>query len=271
MRFNECTTLRRMLQELKDYRFALDNLVLKDFRIRYRNMSLGILWSVVNPLVMLSVLVFIFMYVYPQQKMPYFPIFVLLGLIGYNFFNLSMASATNSILENSNLIKKVIFPRIFIPLSVVLSQLIHFAIQLMLLAVFILIFRVPLTWSYAWLPLIYLVELLFIMGLCFITSALNVFYHDVYYLVMSSLTLLFWFTPIFYPLSKVHESLPKAAYGLYILNPLAGCIDASRNAVIFNTNPDAVAFGFACAIALITFFGGIKFFNRYQRYFADRV
>ena len=262
---------RGSINGLWAYRFALHNLVLKDFRIRYRNMSLGILWSILNPLVMLGVLVFIFSYVYPNRTVDHFPIFILIGLIGYNFFSMCVSSTTSCIIDNAPLVKKTIFPRIILPLSVVLSQVIHFVIQLGLLALFILIFRVPVTWSYLWLPVIFVVELTFVAGLCLVCATLTVYYRDVLYLVQSAMTILFWFTPIFYSLTTVHQNLPPSLYGAYILNPLAACIDGARKAILSDCAPDTVAFSVAASVAVFFLGLGVWLFERMQKNFADRL
>src|SRR5512140_3104835 len=104
-----------------NYGFLLASLISRDLKIRYRNMSLGFLWSVLNPLVMLSILVVVFTWIYPPPEgPPYFPVFVLLGLVGYNFLMLSIPPATSCVMENAPLVKKVNFPRHILPLSVVL-------------------------------------------------------------------------------------------------------------------------------------------------------
>lgn len=258
-------------QDIYAYRFALHNLVLKDFRIRYRNMSLGILWSVINPLVMLGVLVFIFSYVYPRQDTPYFPVFVLLGLVTYNSLTLCLSATTGCIIENAPLIKKTIFPRIILPLSIILSQFIQVLIQWGLVALFILLLGVPIKISFLWVPLILAVHLLFVIGLSLVCATLNVYFRDVLYLVQSALTILFWFTPIFYSLSMVHQKLPRLWYGVYILNPMAGCVDGLRKAILNQCAPDTVAFGMASAAALAFFFLGFWLFERYQKNFADHL
>jgi lipopolysaccharide transport system permease protein len=260
-----------MLKNLWKFRFALLNLILKDFRIRYRNMSLGIMWSIINPLVMLGVLIFIFTYVYPRQGEEYFPIFVLLGLIAYNFFSLSITVATTSIVDNAPLIKKVIFPRIILPLSIVFSQLIHFVIMCGLLVLFLIIFQVPWSFYMLWLPVIYCVVLIAIIGLSLICSSLNVYYRDVQYLVTSLMTILFWFSPVFYSLTNAHQNMPRHMYAIYILNPLAGCIDATRKTVLQQVHPDAISFGVAIAVSFILLFFGTWLFQRIQKNFADRI
>lgn len=262
---------RDVLREIWAYRFALRNLILKDFRVRYRNMSLGILWSVLNPLVMLGVLVLVFSYIHLTSREDKFPIFLLLGMIPFNFFSLSIAASTNCIVENAALVKKVIFPRHILPLSVVLSQIIHLVIQGVLLAIFMAIFRVPLTVMYLWVPVIFLVELVFVSGLSMMTSALNVYYRDTLYLVQSILTIMFWFTPIFYSLPIVKGSLHPVLYQVYLLNPLAGLIDSLRRVILKGTMPDLQALGFAVVMSVLFFWCGWRLFSRRERHFADRV
>ena len=110
--------------------------------------------------------------------------------------------------------------------------------------------------------MIYLVETIFIFGVSFFVSALNVYYRDTLYLVDSALRILFWFTPIFYALPMVKLNLPKPLYYVYLLNPLVGFTDASRQAVLWGRPPDWIPFGIATAVSIITFILGFAFFNR---------
>jgi ABC-type polysaccharide/polyol phosphate export permease len=251
-------------------RFALRQLVLRNFRVRYRNMALGVLWSVLNPLVMLAVLAFVFTYVYPRpDKSGNFTLFLLIGLVHFNIFSRMVPSATASVIEQAALIKKVAFPRIITPLSVVLAQLVDVLVLSGLLFLFTIAFHQPLSWHYLWIPLALVVELIFITGIGFIFSALNVYYRDMLYIVESWLTVLFWLTPVFYPLDYIRVNLPSVVYNLYILNPLVGCIEASRRAVLYQSCPDLRSGVFAIVVSLCTLFFGAFVFQRLQRRFTD--
>ena len=144
--------------------FLAFELILKDFRVRYRNMSLGVFWSLLNPLTMMALLTFVFTQVF-QSRIPHYPLYVLCGLIPYNFFTLSVVTATLSISENAALVKRVPMPTALLPLVSVLSNSIHLVIQLTLVLALVAWYGLPVTWHYLWLPLIWLLELLFIYGL----------------------------------------------------------------------------------------------------------
>ena len=163
--------------------FLLGNLILRDFRIRYRNMSLGILWSLLNPLVMMVLLTFVFTRVFPALSKPNFHVFVLCGIIPFNFFSVAWVSGTLSIHDNAALVKKVILPREIVPLSTVLANCIHFAIQVALLLAVAWLAGYKPNGYWALLPVVLGLEVVFVCGLSLITSALDVYFRDVRYVV----------------------------------------------------------------------------------------
>ncbi len=240
-----------------DLRFVLKSLILKDFRIRYRNMSLGVFWSLLNPSVMMLVMTFVFTKILPSSR-PNFPVFVLCGLIPFSFFTIAWLSGTTSLIDNAGLIKKVRVPREVFPIAAVLSNCLHLVIQVALLLSIALFSGMHVTPRWLWLPLIWVLEVAFTCGLALGFSVLNVFIRDTRYVVESANTVLFWLVPIFYPF----EAIPARFKNLYQYNPIAALVLAMRQVILDDTAPSASIMMKAGIVTLVAIGGGWLLFRQ---------
>jgi len=230
-----------------DLLFLLENLILKDFRIRYRNMSLGVLWSLINPLVMMGVMVFIFSKVITGNKeIKAYPLFILCGLIPYNFFTAAVLTGTTSIMDSAGLVKRVAVPREVVPVASVLSNCVHLLIQFGLLIAFALFFHLPPAASWLWLPVVWALYIVFVCGLALGASAVNVFIRDTRYVVESFNLVLFWLVPIFYQFSDIQDKYKN----IVKFNPVAALVMAMRN-ILIDRQPPAESLVRNMAIAAV--------------------
>ena len=255
------------MQRPNNHLFLLSNLVLKDFKIRYRNMSLGIFWSLVNPLFMMLVLTFVFTKILVNNSIPNYAVFVLCGLVPLNFFTIAWATGTTSVLENGNLIRRVRFPREIVPVASVCSNCLHFLIQLGLLLAFVLGAGYGINRHWVWLPFVFGLEVVFVCGLALITSALDVYYRDLRYVVESSNLLMFWLVPVVYSFAVI----PQEYWVIYQYNPISAVVLACRDILLNEKAPPTSLLVKLFAVSFLMLGVGTLVFGKLKRRFADYV
>ncbi len=248
-----------------NFMFVVSSLVMRDFRVRYRNMSLGILWSLANPLIMMLVLTFVFKNVFPNSSVKNYPAFALIGLISYNFFSLAWSSSTTSLSYNAGLVKRVRMMREIIPIASVLAQSIHFLIQILLVLIFVVALGMYPNREWLWIVPILAVELVFVSGLALLCSAFDVYLRDTRYLVDSAVTVMFWLTPVFYPV----ELIPVRFRTAYELNPIAAVIVCLRRVLLDAKMPSLQTLGLGGIVASGLFLIGLFVFDRIKGNFCD--
>ena len=268
-----------MIEQVKSlfkYKELLLNFAKKELKVKYKNSALGFFWSLLNPIMMMLVFTFVFMYALEikDPKIDIYPMFILAGLLPWNFFNASVLGSTTSIVANGSLIKKVYFPRELLPISIAVANLVNFALELLVLSGFLLvigIFNARYLAFYKFLPFVLLllpILFLFTLGVSLLVAALNVYLRDIQHLVGISLLILFYATPIIYPFFP--GTFGK--YGLLILaNPMASIVLSFKNALFWFKAPSFNMIAYSTTVALLTFLFGYLIFIRLEPDFAEEV
>jgi ABC-type polysaccharide/polyol phosphate export permease len=191
----------------------------QDFFVRYRRASLGLAWAVGVPLIQTAVLVFVFTRLVKIGTVAHYPVFVLTGMLGWNFFAMSVQLGSTAIVDNSSLSSKIYFPRAVLPLTKVAANLYAFFLSLAILLALCVITGVPLTARLAWLVPGVLLMIALAAGFSLVMSALHVYSRDVRYIVQAALIAWFYVTPVFYSVSRAHS------FGhLLAINPATGMV-----------------------------------------------
>jgi len=255
------------LRELLRYRALVRNLVLKDLKLKYRDSVLGFLWSLLNPLLMLSVYTLAFEYVLRVQMEDY-PFFLLVALLPWQFFASSSQASTLSICGNAGLIQKVNFPREVLPIATVLFGLAQLLLALgVLLPVAMVTFGRSLPWTAALLPLLLLLHLLFTLGAALLLSTLTTFFRDVIHLTEVALVLLFWLTPILYPISMAPHWLQQALR----TSPLAAFALAYQDLLFWGRVPDLPVLAMLIVAPPALLAVGLAVFRRFSSSFSEAI
>lgn len=255
------------LSDLWQYRDLFFILTLRDIKVRYKQTFLGVLWVVIQPLLMMLVFTLFFgrLAKIPSDGIPY-PLFAYAGLLPWTFFSNALNSSGNSLVGNSSLITKVYFPRMIIPIAAVGAGLIDFGIAFALLVLLMFYYGVGFSPNILMLPILALLTALLAIGLGMWMSALNVKYRDIRYALPFLIQIWLFATPVIYPSSLI----PENWRWLYRLNPLTGLIEGYRSA-IFGKSFDFAGLGISIFIILIILIYSAYTFRQMERSFADIV
>lgn len=260
----------------KKNRALLAELVRTDFKLRYQGSALGYAWSLLRPLLLFLILYLVFVQFLKIGKgFPHFPVYLLLGIVIWNFFNEMTNQSLTSIVGRGSLIRKIRIPRWIIILSSSVSALINLFLNLIVVGVFAIVNQVELSFSLAWLPLILLEIYIFGLGVSLLLSALYVKYRDISYIWEVIMQAGFYITPIIYPLGLItNEALQK----LILVNPMAQAIQDARHSAITRETLttwqifDGGWYRFIPFIIVGSFFLiGLLYFKSQAKYFAENV
>lgn len=242
------------------------NLAVRDVEIRYKHSLLGLYWAIINPLLTAAIFTFVFGVVFhaSSKSVPYV-IFLLTGLTFWNLFANSVLSATTSITGNAALLAKVYFPRLVLPTAAVMARLIDLAFSLVVLAIFLLIYRVPIHWTVIFLPLLLLLELGFTLGIGYTVAALNVLYRDMSQLMGLVLMVWMYLSPVMYSATMLHPALRI----LLFLNPMGAILQAERDVLFQGALSEPLALLLALFWTVLAFLVGLVVFRRLEPLFAE--
>jgi lipopolysaccharide transport system permease protein len=255
-------------RELWDYRELLYFLIWRDVKVRYKQTALGAAWAVIQPVFMMLVFSLFFgrLGKIPSDGIPY-PVFTFCALLPWQLFAHAVGESSISLVGNQNLITKVYFPRLVVPISAVLGGMVDFAIAFVILLLMIFYYGIVPSLAIVTLPAFLLLAIMTALGVGLWLSALNVQYRDVRYTINFLIQFWLFATPVAYPSSLV----PERWRALYGLNPMAGVVEGFRWALLGKSEPPGALLWVSVAVVILLLIGGLYYFRRMEQQFADVV
>ena len=256
------------MRELIKYRELLYSLAWRDIKVRYKQTLLGATWAILQPFFTMIVFTIFFgkMAKVPSEGVPY-PIFSYIGLLPWTYFATSVSFSSNSLVGSANLITKVFFPRLLVPMGTTLAGLLDYTIALSILGIMMAWYHLTPGLGMLLLPVLMLLTFLAATGVGMWLSAMNVKYRDIRYAIPFLIQLWLFVTPVIYPTSL----LPERYRWLMALNPMAGVIEAHRAAILANKPIDWLSLAISFGMIIFVFVTGAFYFKRMERSFADVI
>lgn len=254
------------LDELWNARELLYFLIWRDVKVRYKQTVMGVLWAIIQPIFTMVIFSLFFgrLAGVPSDEIPY-PLFSFAALVPWTFFVNALTQASNSLVNNANMIKKVYFPRLLLPSATVLAGVIDFALAFLILLLMMAGYHIYPTARIIWLPLFLLLAVLTSLGVSLWLAAMSVQFRDVRYMVPFLTQAWLFLTPIAYPSSMLAQPWRT----LYGINPMAGVVDGFRWALLGTAMPPMPMIAVSAIVALGLFIGGVYYFRRMEKSFAD--
>ena len=251
-----------------EYRELLYFLVWRDVKVRYKQTAIGAGWVIIQPLLTIMIFAVIFSYMakIPSDGLPY-PIFAYTALLPWTYFSQALGRGGGGLVGNANLISKVYFPRLIIPLGSVVTPLVDFLLSFVILLGLMVWYGIHPTWGVVALPLFLLLALMTALAMSLFLSALNVQYRDVGYVIPFLIQFWMFVSPVIYPVSLVPEKWRL----LYSLNPMVGVIEGFRWALLGKANPDLAVMTVSTLVVIALLFCGLVYFRKMERTFADVI
>ena len=250
------------LQILNQYKPLINELVVRDLKIKYRRSVLGYVWSLLNPLLMMTIMTMVFSYMF-RFDIPNYPLYLICGQTLWMFFSESTTMAMHSVISNGALIRKVYIPKYIFPISRVFSSFVTMTFSLMAILIVMIFTRVPFSLTLLLVPIPLMLMMVFCMGVGMILSALAVYFRDTVHLYGVLTTAWMYLTPVFYPVSMLPESVAQIVQ----LNPMYYYITFFRDLVLYGTIPSIAMWVWCIAYSAVAFGVGVLIFRKLQRNF----
>jgi lipopolysaccharide transport system permease protein len=262
------------------YRELLAIMAWKQIIVRYKQSYLGLVWAILKPMLLMLVFTLLNSFVTINHSDIPYPVLSFTALLPWIFYQESLSEGVSSVVSNAQLIRKIYFPREVFPLAGVVTKMVEFVINAVILALMMAYFHVLPSATIVWVPLLLFYTILASLAVAFTGAALNVFYRDVGTMLPIVLQLMMYASPVIYPMSLVHKKLvddqvagawSPFLYDLYRMNPLAGIIDGFQRTILFNQAPDFEVIwpGLIVTMGLLPL--GFAIFKRAEQWFADVV
>ena len=259
----------KLISDLYQYRELLKSNVKKEIRGKYKGSMLGVLWSFLNPLLMVLVYAIVFPFLF-RNTVDNYLVFLVIGVIPWTFFTTSMNQGIMTIRVNEGIIKKVYFPREILPISVATSGLINFFISAVIMLLFCIFTGLGVSWHIALFPFIALLQYFITMGLILGLSAINVYIKDTEYIVQFLINMLFYGTPILYDLNTF-DKIPQIVMTIIKLNPFMHIVTIYRDIFMYHNLPEMSSILYVLVIAIVCFVGGLAIFRKLEKRFAEEI